>query len=374
MKTGFTRAARRGAAIFLALGLILPSFAFAEDDDRSVLSSVFDAWAKRQETVRSLRIEWTQRLTIRKVAISFVEEVTPRTAPGNSTEPADQPKPGDLVTVTQRNILLLDGERFSYQVDTDGGKTLDMPPHCHCTYDGSTSQMYAVIEPDDPGLGTGNGVVRNEPYAFAVDSTGLRPLLLAFRGADPVLARVDPADFRIAPNRGVIDDVSCIIVEHAGQQQPHLYFWVDPARDHAVLREHETYNGVDRIQKDISYQNDPEFGRIPSAWKIVNLDEQGNLRESAEATVTSYAINTSIPLSDFQITFPNGTYLVEGSGPNAQASWIGGKPRGKYQAGDWSRRSWLVVVNVVAICVLAVFYFVGRKRRRGAAVVLVHGE
>jgi hypothetical protein len=340
------------ALILVPAGLL--SVASGQSSRDVTLDPVVEAWSQRQKYVRSARFVWNQDLTVRKVN-------GPDEAPSSAQGPPDGgSRVGDLVDVTQRITMILDGERVAFVVETQGGKVLDMPPFYKSTYDGTASQMYAVTEPDDPKLGTGTGVIRSERHAFDVDSIQFRPLMLTLRAVHPALAAIDPAEYRVSPERGRIGDVSCLIIEHAGDQQPHKFYWVDPDRDFIVLREHETYRGVDRIRKDISYQRDPVHGWLPSGWKFVNLDERGELRESAVATVAEYAINATIPPSEFQIEYPKGTYLVDARSGMERPQWVGGNPAGA-PASTSTRR--LLLMNLGLIVIGVALFFARRYLR-----------
>ncbi len=341
------------ALILVPAGMF--SAAFGQGERDGTLDAVMRAWSQRQEYIQTARFVWNQDLTVRKE--NSVDE--PRDQSKRSKD-SGGPKVGDLVSVKQKITLTLDGERVAFAVETEGGKVLNMPPLYRSTYDGTSSQMYAVVEPDDPRLGTGTGVIRGEPHAFDVDSIQFRPLFLALRAAHPVLAAINPAEYRVSAEPGRIGDASCVIVEHSGDQQPHKSYWVDPDRDYIVLREHETYRGVDRIRKDISYEHDPVHGWLPSGWKFVNLDEQGELRESATATVAEFAINTAIPLSEFQIDYPKGTHVVDTRGGMERARWIGGNP-----APASTSRTLFLLTNLGLIAIV-VACFVARRYVRGA--------
>jgi len=344
------------------LGPCVPSAALGQDDETSSLDAIFKAWSTRQENTQSARFELSRRLSTRKFDLEAT--LSEETTDDASDDSNKSPKPANLITVEQKLTLLFDGERVGYEVDTEGAKALDMPPRYQSTFDGTSSQMYGAIEPDDPKLGTGGGIITDRPHAFDMDSTGIRPMLLAIRAFHPALGRVKPSVYRMSPDQGQIGDVSCLIVEHAGDQQPHKYYWVDPARDYVILREHETYNGVDRIRKDITYQHDETHGWIPRGWKIVNLDENGELIESVDTTVTDYAINVPIPLSEFQIEYPDGTHVTDER--TQKDHWVGGNPHLADSQTKAVSMRWLLIANAVLIALLIAFFGIRRyiQRRR----------
>lgn len=338
-----------GAAVAWLLGTAVSvSGALGESGSEATLDAVIRAWSQRQENTRALRFVWDQTLTVRK-APPIDEDSAERSGPADSA-----PGPGEMVTVQQTITLTLDRDKLAYAVETEGARALSMPPYYKSTYDGKSSRMYAQVESDDPRLGTGTGVIRGEAHAFDTDSIQVRPLLLCYRPLHPALGRIDPADYRLGPERGWVGDASCLIIEHAGDQQPHKFYWVDPDRDFIVLRESETYRGIDRIRKDIKYERDATHGWVPTGWSFVNLDENGELRETASATVSEYSINAAIPSSEFEIQYPEGTYLTDARGTPERSEWIGGNPQ--TAARGAASRTVVVILNALVIGALAAWY------------------
>jgi hypothetical protein len=92
-------------------------------------------------------------------------------------------------------------------------------------------------------------------------------------------------------------------------------YWVDPAREYIVLREHVVLNGQDYSRMDTSYRRDLKFGWIPNAWNFSSVGNRGTWLHSETATVTAYAINEPMHESIFQVEFPKGAQVTdEGSG------------------------------------------------------------
>jgi hypothetical protein len=341
------RGIRMAGSVFLIATSYLAgiSIAFAQNTDSTdLLNDAFDAWARRQGATRSIAFLWHQGVLLRKLQL----------VPSNTASTSSSSEPAPLLRIEQDIAFYIDGDRFSYNVDTKGAKALDMPPVYKSTFDGTNSQMYATIEPDMPTNRTGVGMETDKRLQFDGDSISIRPVALLLRPFHPELGRVNRADFRLAKERQTIGSVSCIVIEHAGDQQPHRFFWVDPARAYLLLRETETYRGRERIRKDISYKPDANGGWLPAGWKTVTLDERGELRESITATVSQATINGPIDNSHFHIEFPKGTQLTNERNGVGKTIVLGASN----DSMERSSGKWLLFVNLLAIILIGAVFFV----------------
>lgn len=87
--------------------------------------------------------------------------------------------------------------------------------------------------------------------------------------------------------------------------------WVDPSRECSVQRYILSMGGKVRLQLNIDYTRDEQYGFVPSAWEIARLDPGGNPRESVSASVVSFVLNRRIPVEEFQLNFPAGTLVTD---------------------------------------------------------------
>jgi hypothetical protein len=64
-------------------------------------------------------------------------------------------------------------------------------------------------------------------------------------------------------------------------------------------------------QLDISYEHDPECGRVPVGWTIVFRDTQGLTEQYTRTALTERSINRSIQQELFQPSLPVGTWVYD---------------------------------------------------------------
>ena len=145
----------------------------------------------------------------------------------------------------------------------------------------------------------------------------LKPFLWAFRLVDERLRTFDLESFVLQDQAGTIDGRPCLILERKLTNADVEAVWVDPAREHCVARYSYTngHSGVVTRQVDVSYQEAPEVGWIPSKWTLVAQANDGVLNMTT-ATVERYEINPVTQLSDFQPEFPRECLVVDGRGPH----------------------------------------------------------
>ena len=139
---------------------------------------------------------------------------------------------------------------------------------------------------------------------YDVQHMGDRALLDALRPLVPQLGGIDLSKFRVVPGRGQMGEARCVIIqteENGGREKS---YWLDPARDYLLLREHRTQNGEDRMRVDLSYRSDPRLGWVPTGWTYAFAASDG-----ATDTVTDSIINQPLPASEFQITIPAGAQV-----------------------------------------------------------------
>ncbi|MEX1232404.1 MAG: hypothetical protein WEB58_19315 [Planctomycetaceae bacterium] len=267
-------------------------------DGSDVKTQIFNAWRERQKQIKSVEFEWTQ--------VSELKYTADRQREAEAF--LRQPKLGDFYKKEQRSSLRLDGERFDYRLDTTNGSPNYNPTGHRTAFDGNQARYYSGTS----RRGTvGSGIIRSELPSFDINSIFIRPLILAYRATHPRIGRLDENSHRVLPDRYPVGDFSCIVLEEIGAGPFLRSYWVDPEHGFIVRRYQTTVEGRNDSRMDISYEQDSVHGWVPKVWTIINLDENGDLRSSTVCTVTNFSINKTIPLKEFQLSFPPGTRVID---------------------------------------------------------------
>jgi beta-lactamase regulating signal transducer with metallopeptidase domain/thiol-disulfide isomerase/thioredoxin len=244
-----------------------------QQNDRATLDAIAAAWARRQAKFSSFKFSWKRRSP-------------------------------ELITST--HTLSVDGERFATAfLNTDrkpfrfptGTKTGEFgyPADLRLVFDGSTTTDLLIS--DSRKLVTIASGLREHD----VEGLGNRTLLDALRLLDSHFFGIDLSKFRVAQGGGKIGDAQCVLIEIETKPGHRDFYWLDPARDYLLLREHSTVNGQDSMRIDFSYRSDPRFGWVPTGWKFAFAGHNG-----VTDTVTDYTINQPLAASEFQIEIPKG--------------------------------------------------------------------
>ena len=95
--------------------------------------------------------------------------------------------------------------------------------------------------------------------------------------------------------------------------------WTDRDQDFAVRRIVVANGKRVLVQYDIDYAKDAKYGWIPSHWKTTVNGSDGKAKTTVEGSVKSYKINPVIPIAEFRVKFPLGTWVDD---ENAKESYI----------------------------------------------------
>jgi beta-lactamase regulating signal transducer with metallopeptidase domain len=257
---------------------------------RKTLDAIAAAWRKRQAGFKSFKFNWRSEL-----------------AEGG----------------TSVHTLCVDGKRFSWAYSVHGGAQTPMRTNAkasdprrgrqihHATearlaFDGATTTHLLNTFDDDsrPFVTIESGFRENY-----VQHRGDRCLFYALCPSDAQYGRFELSKFKVAKRGGTIDGVQCVIIETEVDRGRQEDYWLDPARDYILVREHHTLNGEDFMRIDFSYRFEPNYGWIPTGWKDAFAGEGGAMIWSSTDTITDFSINRAMPDSEFKVEIPKGAQV-----------------------------------------------------------------
>jgi hypothetical protein len=225
---------------------------------------------------------------------------------------------------TSIHTLCVDGKRFAWAYsrheeariptrtnakasDLPHGRRIRRATEARLAFDGATStHLLNRFDDEDakPFVTIESGFRKSD-----VQHQGDRCLFDALCPLDPQYGRFDLSKFHVAKRGGTIDGVPCVILETDVDRGRQEDYWLDPARDYLLLREHRTLNGTDISRIDIRYRFEPTFGWIPTGFKDAFAGEGGAMMFSSIDTITDFSINGQIPDSEFKIEIPKGAQV-----------------------------------------------------------------
>jgi hypothetical protein len=361
----------RSCIVRILVGLMLAAGCFrtadAADPSAITMQQIIKAWKKRQDHVHSLKYEWVVNSYQTK---EFRERID------RLNKHVDFSPDGKEVTELEydhRYVFYLDGIRTicetSGQTPSGRGDALVTPLDSRNVFDGKEYLRLQTVQAHEKGVTFQQAdlFLTNEDLRNEIQ---LLPLVLTFRMLDERMQFFAPMEtLRISPEPIVVDGRACIVV--AGKL---LSFWVDPEREFSIVAFNQLARdgGPILMQLQVSHEQHPEHGWVPSGWEWISQTSQGELKSRSTSTVIEYAINPVIPDEDFKIDIPVGALVIDVRDPDnvVDSIQVASGVRRKVNTSDsytemlakarapdaapWQKRwLWLVAVNVLIALVIA---------------------
>jgi hypothetical protein len=283
----------------VVVGLSPADLPIAAEPTKDAIAAV---WKARHDGLRTARFNWTETVLI-------AAGTKLKRPPGD--QPPEELPPNDLKF--KRSVMLsLNGKmlRFS-QIGSAWETSLGtlVKRLYVSTFDGETSRSFYSGDETVPRrfavLGFDHAEARNQESNYYM----LAPVLLTYRACDPDTGGRDLAKFKIGTKKATIDVHQCVILASASPSEITEELWLDPDRDFVVLRVSRSMPGK-KTTLDISYDQDPKLGWIPSSWRWIAFGpDSGRIFEEHTASVTLRELNTDVPREQFQFTYPPGTLV-----------------------------------------------------------------
>jgi hypothetical protein len=297
-------------------GAVMPSFREAGQDKVTVsLETVVRHWRNWQASIRTARFTWKDTIVTPKGVVlsdTMSKEVNPR----GVNVPAEDSTRENITT------LILDGANWRYEhlghvIDGRTGNVV--PEHTTAVSKDGNGRVYMPKGVYDHPLGN---ITRLKKEDIPRDLTA-KPLFLLLRSLSVGLFKVE--DYAISALKGHVEGGSCVIVQGKQTDPNREAYWVDPAKDCAIMR--YTISNQERVlvKMDLYYARSAEHGLVPARWHIVSSDMNGKTTESTSAFVVDYAINVPMDPRLFELEFPPGTLVRDFTAPSdfeSASRWI----------------------------------------------------
>lgn len=330
-------------AIFHLALLGWPESVGALEPSDFTIKMIRDQWQSRQEQVKSVRMNWRENRVFR----------TSHRASGMWH--GDPNSPGGLAKIEYERRVQIDGDKIEYRSEAADAVRHNESPIIRETFDGQRSQSFSVDSDNKK-----SGALTNEVYSYTAQSLPLFPLYWAFRPLHASMGAFNLDKATIDAHSAVIDEgEECLVLRLNANNRNVRELWLDPKIELLPRRYLETIDGVPAIKLDITYSQDSALGPLPNGWKFDWLDEKGQFYDSSEMSVTDYAINPSIPITDFQIAFPDGTLVSDGT--NGTRYVVGAT------MGQSTQRLLLILVNALVLAIISLVIFLRWRSQKNVA-------
>ena len=194
------------------------------------------------------------------------------------------------------------------------------------------------------------------------------------------MLNIDLSLFSVLPEAAAVGGVDCVVLRENPRpdQARQSVFFLDPNREFVPLRFVESVRQKPFFQIELRFRSDTKNGIVPDGWTIVYQDDNGGIKTSQVAKVTSFAINDSISNEKFEIEFPPGTWVRDLRSKNeyivrpdySRRHITAEELRGNFtyeqllssDPGRGSMRFWFVSLNVVLVLVVLAIIILRRLR------------
>jgi beta-lactamase regulating signal transducer with metallopeptidase domain len=226
------------------------------------MNAIVAAWTRRQAKFRSFHFSWQKNWNFNY----RYEQLAKR--PDVHAEFQD---------FRSNDSHWLDGPRWAMeQIVVECPEHINLMRTLKCAFGGESTRTYFKYfrqTNDEPNAGK---VRRGFDTRMFARSDG-RKLMLALRTASSEYSGLNPLLCRVLPITAKVGEIDCKLLHTANEHGENIFYWLDPARDDLVLREHTTSGGRDISQIDFSYCEDATAGWVPDSWTQKQLGQYGCL-------------------------------------------------------------------------------------------------
>lgn len=278
------------------------------NDSGVTVQKVIAAWQKREQGIRSAKIEWTETRTDFRHGYFYIR--TKEYWPENDTT-----YEGTLsVIIGGRRARV--SHRGTVWSSLDGSRHL-APRDYTTTFNGEVSKEFHAATQKDIG-DYPRGTIRAEKENFWMTTSHVLPISWFCRPLDPHMGGFDRDRLAVTGDTGVIDGRSCAIIGvKRGEFGPYEWkLWLDPAANFVIRRAYRfNRDGTLENQFDLSYAANGQSTIAVKEWKHLNFWGE-KLQTEMVCRITQWTINPPVADEDFEIVFPPGTWVTDLRGGN----------------------------------------------------------
>ncbi len=290
----------------------IQSVCFGQEADKLAnIHNIMKAWEIHADLIRSARFTFLKRQEIPR---SVIADIPLELIQGGESAPPMSRKGIHASETTCTFLLEGDKMRFEMKgnIPSRTSSTELNSIHQTSVWNGFIFKQYIPTaggkEHRQGVLGQGQNGIIQEP--------SILPLLLNLR---PNLIKTPMVKYSVAPSKPEKDGPGLLMLTepNLGDKNPIVRrFWVDPAKDYAIVRYMETVSKTSALllQVDLVLFLEPDNGWIPTAWTRIIPVPNNPAHAIDTVTVTESKINLAVENSDFDLFFPTGTILLDPNG------------------------------------------------------------
>lgn len=272
------------------------------------VDEIKQAWQKRQDPIKTLRVSWSEVNTLPK---GLIDQALPNANPKAPNPPTDLRLPGRGMVSFDEQSLRAELTRSRWSV-----------PHRKVM---ETEETNVFKEGKNTALLTKSTVVthpsatieRRKKPADIMEYT-FWPVTCFARGLSPTFAPFDLNDYELTGKRPTVAGRKCVELAHKTRTTNTTHFLeLDAERGFLLLRYFTLTNERMTLRLDITYSPDPALGWVPKSWDYAATSETGMPIGSRQVTRADWETNPELGADTFVNPLPPGTLVHDSTGGDA---------------------------------------------------------
>lgn len=338
------------------------------------LADIEQAWQRRQDAIKSLRVRWTE---VRVQPKGFFDDLPDKTRTEPSP-PTDLQLPGQgTLTFDDRNCRF-EIKRRAWSVTKR--EVLDSEAIQVYREGKNTALTTKSVVVDHPSAEIGKPKRPGDIMEFTY-----WPITCFARGLNPTFAPFDLGAFELSGKTQVVNGRTCVELvtkSVASKTTRTRTLLLDPGRGFVLARYYTTNGGKMTLRLDVEYAPDPLLGWIPRAWDYVATTAKGFRLESKQVRQEGWEVNPDLGPDSFTLRLPPRTrvydttggdavqYVVDDDGEPGPSVPDAARPTYKQLVELATEKRWplsvttTVLIGTVAVGVLTVLVWRWRRTKR----------
>jgi hypothetical protein len=294
--------------LIVLAGILVDDYqVLAQQPNSPDIQTILQAWKKRQEQVRSLKIVCKGKKTRSKLDI---------TGP-DSDGVHDVPEEG--FTFDSERIIRLCGDKLHFEEigkSWDGDRRELEPSHWGYAFDGNNWRLlFHSFSESRPSGGSVYNKDSRIPY-----NTVVLPVLLLYRPYKSEWA-FHPERFQVTQTNVVIRGVRCVQLEAEIPREKSVeWIWVDPEKQFLIQRYAKGTPSSIHFQIDFQYKKFDSNEWVVSGWEHGSYLGNTTVIQSFRGIVTECKMNRGDD-HDCLLTFPPGTWVTDYTKTSAEGNY-----------------------------------------------------
>jgi hypothetical protein len=273
---------------FVACAYLLANDGSSVGDEPISAETIEKAWKRRNDQVKSVRIDYEARTLYPKDSIRGLNENYP---------------PKDTVTNAKHWVAFQDDKvRIGYQrLLWSSEKREFVPERFDSAFDGE--KVCSVVSSDT--LPQAQGKIEPLSQYLERKSPAVALLAIHFRPLDARHHDFDLKRATIHRESEKVGSVSCVVLQWDDAKRKSIQLvYLDPRRQFSVVGGQRLINGTIMDRAEWKLAEDAECGYVPSTMEFTYRSNGVNLKKECKVACK---VNLQLAKTEFQIEFPRGT-------------------------------------------------------------------